>query len=184
MREIMSALEAMGIVVSRHGNGTFITSLNAEVLAGPLTFVLDVNRDALWDLFEVRVLLEAGAAQTAAERIDDSALERLELLLNDMRAARDADSLLTPDLLFHRLIHEASGNRLLLALMDSLRVLTRQSLLASAASEAARHAAVEEHQSILEALRRHDGPAAALAMRRHVENARQRAESADRLRQR
>jgi DNA-binding GntR family transcriptional regulator len=63
-------------------------------------------------------------------------------------------------------------------------VLTRQSLLDSAASEAARHAAVEEHQSILEALRRHDGPAAALAMRRHVENARQRAESADRLRQR
>ncbi len=179
MREIMSALEAMGIVTSRHGSGTYITSLSSEVLARPLTFVIDVNRGILRDLFEVRILLEAGAAQAAASRIDDETLARLATCLDDMRSATDADSLLTPDLAFHQLIHRASGNRLILALMESLRALTRQSLEASASAESARRAAVIEHQAILDALRQRNGEAAAAAMRKHVENARDRAEAAD-----
>jgi len=35
-------LEAMGIVSTRHGSGTFVTDLSAETLARPLIFVLDI----------------------------------------------------------------------------------------------------------------------------------------------
>lgn len=175
MREAMSALEAMGFVVTRHGSGTYVTSLSAEVLAGPLTFVLDVNHMALDNLFEVRVLLEMGAAQAAALAVDEATITALDQYLDAMRAATDADELLDPDLAFHRLIHEASGNVVLLALMTSLRVLTRQSLTASADSADARRDAVVEHAAVLEGLRRRDPVAASTAMRVHLENARRRA---------
>lgn len=178
IREAMSALEAMGVVITRHGSGTYVTSLSAEVLAGPLTFVLDVNHTALDDLFEVRVLLEMGATQASALAVDEATITALDQYLDAMRAATNADELLDPDLAFHRLIHEASGNVVLLALMISLRVLTRQSLTTSADSADARRDAVVEHAAVLEGLRRRDPIAASTAMRVHLENARRRAAAA------
>jgi GntR family transcriptional repressor for pyruvate dehydrogenase complex len=178
MREVVRALEAMGIVVSRHGSGTYVTDLSAELLARPLMFVLDVNRDALADIFAVRVMLEAGAAEAASQRITGADLERIAQCVAAMRLATDADSLLVPDLAFHRLIHEASSNTLLLALMDGLRALARESLLLSAGWQAARDAAVVEHTAIATALERGDASASGAAMRLHVENAHRRAELA------
>lgn len=179
MREAMRALEAMGIVSSRHGSGTFVTDLSAETLARPLTFVLDINRDALHELFAVRVLLEAGAAEAAAATADAAVCDQLAACIAEMRQAADAEQFLGPDLTFHQVVHRASGNALLFALMNGLRALTRASLLASANGSAARREAVEEHEAVLEALRRHDGAAAAQAMRRHVENARRRSQLAE-----
>lgn len=177
-REVVRALEAMGVVVSRHGSGTYVTDLSAELLARPLMFVLDVNRDALGDIFAVRVMLEVGAAEAASQRITAASLERITQCVAAMRLATDADSLLVPDLAFHRMVHEASGNALLLALMDGLRAMTRESLLLSAGWQAARDEAVAEHAAIVAALERGDASASGAAMRRHVENAYQRAELA------
>jgi DNA-binding FadR family transcriptional regulator len=180
MREVMRALEAMGVVMTRHGSGTYVTSLSAEALAGPLTFVLDVNHAALDDLFEVRVLLEAGAAQKAALAGNEATISALAQCIEAMRAAMDADGLLEPDLAFHRLVHEASGNVILLGLMNSLRVLTRQSLIASADSAAARREAVAEHEAVLAGIQQRDPVAAGTAMRQHVQNARRRAAEVER----
>lgn len=177
MREAVRALEAMGIVSSRHGSGTFVTDLSAETLARPLTFVLDINRDALQELFEVRVLLEAGAAEAAAAAASVEICDRLAACIATMREAADAETFLGPDLAFHQIVHQASGNTLLLALMTGLRTLTRASLLASAAGDAARREAADEHDAILAALRQQDGAVAAQAMRRHIENARRRSQT-------
>lgn len=180
MREVVRALEAMGVVATRHGSGTYITDLSGEVLARPLIFVLDINRDALTDLFAVRVLLEAGAAEAAARLADEATFDALDACVTAMRSADDADSLLAPDLEFHRLVHRASGNSLLLALMDGLRTLTRASLLASASSPEARTRAAAEHAAVAQALRARDEAAAASSMREHVEQAQRRAEIAAR----
>ncbi len=179
MREAVRALEAMGIVSTRHGSGTFVTDLSAETLARPLTFVLDINHEALQELFEVRVLLEAGAAEGAAAVADAETCERLAACIAEMREAVDAEAFLAPDLTFHQIVHHASGNALLFALMTGLRTLTRASLLASAAEDAARREAADEHEAILAALRQRDGPAASQAMRRHIENARRRSQATE-----
>ena len=178
MREVMRALEAMGVVAPRHGSGTYVTDLTGGTLARPLVFVMDVNRSALSDIFSVRVMLEAGAAEAAAVRITTERLAQLELHVAQMRGATDADTLLVPDLAFHRLVHEASGNEVLLALMDGLRTLTRESLLISAGLPNARQLAVDEHAAIVAALAERDPVGAAVAMRRHVEGAHHRAAAA------
>jgi GntR family transcriptional repressor for pyruvate dehydrogenase complex len=174
----MRALEAMGVIAPRHGSGTYVTDLTGGLLARPLVFVLDVNRGALGDIFSVRVMLEAGAAEAAAMRMTAERLAQLELHVAEMRGATDADTLLVPDLAFHRLVHEASGNEVLLALMDGLRALTRESLLISAGLPDARQLAADEHAAIVAALRERDPVGAAVAMRRHVEGAHHRAAAA------
>jgi GntR family transcriptional regulator, transcriptional repressor for pyruvate dehydrogenase complex len=178
-REAVRALEAMGIVSTRHGSGTFVTDLSAETLARPLIFVLDINRNALHELFAVRVLLEAGAAEAAAASADIHTCDRLAACIAEMRGAADAESFLGPDLAFHQIVHQASENALISALMNGLRALTRASLLASAAGEPARREAADEHEAILAALRQRDGAAAAQAMRQHVGNARRRSQATD-----
>jgi DNA-binding FadR family transcriptional regulator len=120
-------------------------------------------------------LLEAGAAEAAASSIDDEALTALAACVDAMRGAVDAETFLTPDLAFHQIVHRASGNALLHALMNGLRTLTHASLVASASDPAARIVAADEHQRVVDALRARDGGEAGRAMRQHVTQARARA---------
>jgi DNA-binding FadR family transcriptional regulator len=169
LREVILALSALGVLESQHGRGTFVSSLSADVLALPLALILEVNQDALRNLFEVRLMLEVGAAESAARQISDAALDGLvEMRADAKRALDDVETFIDCDIAFHRAIHEASGNRLLLALMDSLTALGRQSRLITARSRGVRESAIKEHQGIIVALRRRDAAAAGAAMRQHL----------------
>src|SRR4051794_29466492 len=68
LREAIRALIALNILESRHGEGTFVSSLDPELLSEPIDFVLQVNDDALLSLFEARRVLEAGGGAPAAGR--------------------------------------------------------------------------------------------------------------------
>jgi len=169
LREVILALSALGVLESQHGRGTFVSSLSPDVLALPLALILEVNQDALHNLFEVRLMLEVGAAESAARQIGDAAVEALvEIRAHARRALDDIETFVDCDIAFHRAIHEASGNRLLLALMDSLTALGRQSRLITASNRGVRESALKAHQGIIVALRRRDAAAAGVAMRQHL----------------
>ena len=160
MREAVRALEAMGIVSTRHGSGTFVTDLSAETLARPLTFVLDINHDALHELFEVRVLLEAGAAEAAAASVDATPATGSPPV-SPRCATRPMPSPSRPDLSFHQIVHHASGNALLSALMTGTAHADPRQPPRQRGRRAARREAADEHEAILAALRQRDGAAAA-----------------------
>ncbi len=61
----------MNILVSRHGDGTYVSSLEPELLSQPFTFLLETRPALLFYLFEARRVLEAACASLAAERITD-----------------------------------------------------------------------------------------------------------------
>jgi len=168
LREVILALGTLGVLETRHGRGTYISSLGSEVLALPLALILEVNREALHDLIQIRLLLEVGAAEAAAHNISDEALARLGA--TRLRAARsidDIEAFVDEDIAFHRVIHEASNNRMLLALMDSLSAVGRKSRLLTARRREVRESTLREHEAIHQALARHD-QAAATAMKEHL----------------
>src|SRR5438876_920131 len=68
LREAIRALIALNILESRHGEGTFVSSLEPDLLTEPIDFVLQVNDGGLRALFEARRVLEAGVAALAAQR--------------------------------------------------------------------------------------------------------------------
>lgn len=169
LREVILALSALGVLESQHGRGTFVSSLSPDILALPLALILEVNQDALRNLFEVRLMLEVGAAESAARLISAEALDDLiEIRARTRRALDDIETFVDCDIEFHHAIHEATGNRLLIALMDSLSAMGRQSRLITARSRTVRESTLREHQAIIAVLKRRDPAGAGAAMRQHL----------------
>ncbi|MGH2395301.1 MAG: FadR/GntR family transcriptional regulator, partial [Candidatus Limnocylindria bacterium] len=68
VREALRALESLGFVEIRPGEGTFVRQVSVEELIEPLALVLAAQREAIGDLFEARRLLEPAIAGLAARR--------------------------------------------------------------------------------------------------------------------
>lgn len=169
VREAVSALVAMGVLESRHGNGTYVTALSPELLAEPFLFVLDINRQSMLELFQIRLALEVRAAEVAAPEINAQALASLDREVQELTDnLDDIEAFVDADIAFHQVIHCATHNGLLLALMRGVSTLDRQVRIITSQERAAREGTVPAHQRILDALRERDPQAAADAMSSHL----------------
>ncbi|MDB4981664.1 MAG: transcriptional regulator, GntR family, partial [Myxococcales bacterium] len=91
LREAVRALSLVRVLDVRQGDGTYVSSLEPSLLLGETArFAVPLlgTRDVL-ELFEVRRLLEPGAAALAATRIDDTLRAQLRLELTRMYDAGD-----------------------------------------------------------------------------------------------
>ncbi len=183
VREAVSRLKSMGLLVSRQGAGVFVAPAGqARALAFDPTVLQSL--DSVVQVVEVRRALEGEVAALAAQRITPAkaravreALERL-----DATVATGADGV-EEDLAFHRSIAQATDNpqfeRLLGFLeqyqRDAMRVTRTNESLHGAFSRAVRR----EHEAIARAVIAGDAAAARRAAVRHMLNAAIRIEGAD-----
>src|SRR3546814_9947383 len=68
LREAIQKLAAKGLLVSRHGGGTFVAESLGSTFSDPLLHLLENNSDAQRDLLEFRHTLEGSCAYYAALR--------------------------------------------------------------------------------------------------------------------
>jgi GntR family transcriptional repressor for pyruvate dehydrogenase complex len=74
-----------------------------------------------WQMFEARLIIESHLAELAAERSKEEHHTALSEEVAEMFAAMDSPSdYLIHDVLFHRIISQASGNPILAALMETI----------------------------------------------------------------
>jgi DNA-binding GntR family transcriptional regulator len=109
IREAVKALELIRVLDVRHGDGTYVTSLEPHLLLEGVGFAIDlVQGDAILEVVEIRRLFEPIATGLAAERIDDAALERLAEYVAAMeQAGNDQERLVQSDHAFHSTVFEA-----------------------------------------------------------------------------
>src|SRR5690349_5887773 len=78
LREAVRSLTTMNILVSRQGDGTYVSSLRTPLLLQPLAFAADIlPDDAVVQLLDLRVALEPHAAALAAARVNDADMNAL-----------------------------------------------------------------------------------------------------------
>lgn len=130
--------------------------------------VRGVSDEELIEVYPIRGALEEVAAREAAKRLDGD-VGALEVELAQMGKASDVREQVEHDVRFHQLIVEASGNRRLLELWNSLQVETRTAVTALRTGLTPGDAA-ELHEPIIEALRERRAGAAGRAMRSHFEH--------------
>jgi GntR family transcriptional repressor for pyruvate dehydrogenase complex len=172
-REAIRALIALNILESRHGEGTFVSSLEPELLAEPIDFLLQINEDAIYSLFEARRVLEAGVAALAAVRASDLELAELEDFARDGRAkVNDVDRFIEHDVEFHARIRRAARSPILSSLLASVSALSYESRRRTAHSAAVRGRALADHQAMVKTLKKRDPEAAHSAMVAHLEHVR------------
>jgi len=169
VREALRALESMGFVEIRSGEGTYVAS-TVESLLSPLAFAIRHERDALREIFEARRLLEPEIAALAAERANPSEVRRLEAILEEQgRQIAKGEIGVETDSAFHSALARAAKNKVFLrldnAMVESLREIRERSLQTD--GRAARSLA--GHQKILKAIRARNPAKARKAMLEHLE---------------
>jgi|SRR5687767_11177844 len=154
LREAVKALSLIRVLDVRQGDGTYVTSLQPEVLLDTVGFVLDFHRDdSVLALLEVRRILEPAATAMAAQRMDAAGILQLGELLERMDDAKDINELIDADTEFHRKIAIGSGNPVLASLIDSLSAPTlRARVWRGLTEEDAIARTREQHRAIHQAI--------------------------------
>jgi GntR family transcriptional repressor for pyruvate dehydrogenase complex len=170
LREAIRALELVGVVQARQGDGTYITSLAPSLLLDVMSFVVDFSDDAATlELLEIRRLLEPAAAALAAARADDDQLRKVHLARDAVRVATDPEALVAADSAFHAAIAAASANPALAALLDNLSGPTiRARVWRAVSGQRAIEETLSEHDRIYDALVARDPELARATSATHV----------------
>jgi GntR family transcriptional regulator, transcriptional repressor for pyruvate dehydrogenase complex len=171
LREAVKALELVHVLDVRRGDGTYVTSLEPELLLGAVSFVVDMHADtSLVELLEVRRLLEPAAAALAAARASDDDLDALAPLLEIDDENSDVEALVAHDLAFHAAISRLGGNAYLASLLQALSSGTvRVRVWRGLSQEGSVRRTLDEHAAILDALRRRDPALVHTLVSAHVE---------------
>jgi len=158
LREAVKALEVIRVLDVRQGDGTYVTSLDPQLLLEVLGFVLDLGQDhSVLDTLAVRRMLEPSATALASQRIDDGELDSLSTLMAGLTPESEVGDLVAADLEFHRTINRASGNPYLSSLLESLANTTvRARVWRGHTQQGSVGRTIDEHREIIRALRDRD----------------------------
>jgi GntR family transcriptional repressor for pyruvate dehydrogenase complex len=171
VREAIRGLKMLRILDVRHGEGIFITSLDARLLLEVTGFAMQLMRDhEVLEMFELRAILEGAAAALASARITDEQRGALALRLSELDAATTPEVLLEADIAFHAAIAAATGNAMMESLlaMFSARTYRARYLNAGLDLEQALPNSRVAHRRIFEAVVSRDAEAARAVASAHV----------------
>jgi GntR family transcriptional regulator, transcriptional repressor for pyruvate dehydrogenase complex len=169
VREAVRGLMTLNIVESRHGDGTYVTSLEPALLAAPIDFLLRVDEGGLAALTDARRALESGIAELAAARATSDGIGKLQELTEAYAASlTDIDRCIELDLAFHRELAAAAQSPILASLVVTMAALGIQSRAHTAQSGRMRAAAHDDYVAISDAVAAHDPAAARAAMVSHL----------------
>jgi GntR family transcriptional regulator, transcriptional repressor for pyruvate dehydrogenase complex len=169
VREAIKTLENEGMVVTRRGSGTFLTTVNVEAIIPSLASLLSRGKDALIDLFEMRCLVEPSIAALAAERATPADILRLKEICTKQAQQIDREtSAVDSDAAFHltigRATHNSALQRLVASIVEILKPIREKSLQTPGRG----HESLASHRAILVAIERHDPELARQAMQQHI----------------
>ncbi len=167
LSQALVALEVIGVVAVRHGDGTVVTNSKSQ------TRIVDAIRahaDRLPEVIETRDALETKIAALAAARRTDDDMARIDDALVAMEADVEAGGRgVEGDERFHGAVTAAAHSLLLARLMDEIGDLIRETRIESLSQPDRPRNSLAGHREIAEAIRAGDATAAAEAMHAHVE---------------
>jgi GntR family transcriptional regulator, uxu operon transcriptional repressor len=173
VREALIALEVSGLVEIRVGNGVYVCDQSSPAIE------TDASAESPFALLEARSLFEGEIAALAAQKATPEQIAQIEKSITAMAGSLpDHNAYLEQDHLFHRTIAEATGNDIMVALVEHLWELRRSSLFHKFEEHytdmALKGATIDDHATILEAIKAGDARKARAAMKSHMTHIRNR----------
>ena len=181
LRQALKALQFLGIIRSRQGDGSYLEESTSEILKAPLDFAIAMKGRGQQDLMETRLTIEVKVAALAAERRTSKDLENLRRSLNGMRVSSGVpDAWCAHDIEFHARIVEAAKNAVMAGVFEMLSHLLLASRLETVRQLTDYEGSWRSHEAILDAIERQDAADAADAMTEHFRLIDERAKAAAR----
>lgn len=171
LRHALTALEFMGILSRRVGDGTYLSVDSRLMLNAPMEFLVLVEGISFHDLMEARIILEPPLAWRAATRGTSDEIAAIHAAVSRMESSGgQVMKLVEADVEFHEAVAAASGNVTCRRMFAAIHKALMQLITHNARGEEYRRK-VARHRQIYTAIRRRDADLAAERMRSHLEDA-------------
>ena len=171
IRDAIRGLELVGLVEPRQGTGTIVRERPTESSVNPFADALKRRQGLVTELLDFRKMLEPPLAARAAANASAEEISEMEDILQRQQETQSrGDAAIGEDAEFHYSIALASGNSVVLKVIDTLMDLLRDTREHSLQVEGRAQKSLAGHRRILAAVKRHDAEAAKSAMRRHIED--------------
>jgi GntR family transcriptional repressor for pyruvate dehydrogenase complex len=167
IREAMRGLRSQGLIEVWQGRKPQVAAVDSMAAISILESTLG-RAGSMEDLMQVRWVLEVEIAALAATHATEPQIAKLSQCVEEMRDGTTLERQIEADVQFHRVLAEATGNRLFPLLTRSLeemmRELRRRTILASGV-----RSGLKEHSAVLKAIKSRDHQAAREAMVLHMQ---------------
>jgi GntR family transcriptional repressor for pyruvate dehydrogenase complex len=171
LRQAWKVLEMMGVITQKIGDGSYLNEDASSVLRVPMEFLFLLDDTTIEELAELRFIIEPALAAKAAERATSGDIKLLRQSILDLENSEgDRVKMVSSDLLFHRTIFQASGNRLTGRLFHTIHRAMLDMITTTSQMVDLEHT-VAFHKPILKAIERRDPELASRLMREHIEDA-------------
>jgi GntR family transcriptional regulator, transcriptional repressor for pyruvate dehydrogenase complex len=170
LREALKALEIMGMIETRLGDGTYVCH-RSEFLSRPLLWAITGSAlSEAHELVEARCLIEMGTAGFAADRATGEDLkeigdylDRMEGSLNDVTAFEEAD------IGFHLAVAQAAHNQILHNALLLIRNLMQKWIDEALRQPGVAAQALDQHKQIFLGIAKRNPERAKAAMHQHLD---------------
>ena len=171
IRDAIRGLELMGLVEPRQGAGTIVREISADTLVNPFATALKQRQALVSELLDFRKMLEPPLAARAATHASPEEISEMEEILQRQEGKLSSgETTIAEDAEFHYAVALASGNSVVLKVLDILMDLLRETRERSLQVEGRPKKSLIGHRKILAAIKHQDAEAAKAAMRRHIED--------------
>lgn len=171
LRQALKVLEMMGVITQRIGDGSYLNQDASSVLSVPMEFLFLLDGISVEELTELRILIEPALAAKAAERANADDIALLRQSVRDLEnSKRDRVKLIASDLLFHKIIFEASGNRLMGRLFHTIHRAMLDMMMFTSQVVDLEHT-IAFHKPIAAAIEKRDAALASKLMSDHMNDA-------------
>lgn len=169
VREAIRTLEEKSILKSRVGSGTYVILEDESSVVDFFARAIQREKGKLAEIFEFRRMIEPQIARRAAQNAVPEQIEKLEEIVRLQRkTSSDMGKSIELDQAFHLTLALATGNEILLRIVERINDILAESRAKVVQSPARRQRSIDGHNKILEAVHRRDPELAAKTMRSHL----------------
>ena len=175
VREAIKALQSLGIVEVRHGNGLYVRSYTFDPIPETLSYGMRFDTTILSELAQIRVLLERAAIEDAVKQIGIEDMERLEKLIEvweERVQAGEPDSDIDEE--FHRVLYGTLDNQTFMKLFELFWIAFENLDNPTIQDVSRAEEDLENHRAILDAVKARDANLARQHLTHHFDRLKER----------
>lgn len=176
VREALRAMEMIGLIEIRPGDGVFVTDINIGPFMNAISPLLLRTKDLHIELLELRKMLEMRAVELACRNSKERDIRELQLIVDRMKKALEENHAAEgaqADIQFHETIFAITNNAFLrkaaewvVSALETSVVFTRSLMLEK---KGFAEQLFRQHVQIFEAIRDGDAPAGRKKIEEHLD---------------
>jgi len=171
VRESLRALEVLGVVETRAGEGTFVSMQGNGYFHKQIELGLFSYQKSIREIYEARRAIEIGMVPLVVNNISDEELNQCRAILNKMKAVDNNDftQFLSYDQQFHRIIAASTINSIIIEVLKlTHKIMEEERRITNDAAKQLKKA-LELHEQIFDSLKKRDTDATIKAVERHMD---------------